>query len=395
MQAERRILMQRKRYWIVLGLLMAVCLHLLAGCADPEPLQDGYGIKPVQQVGDVPEVFEAMIKTNAFHDAIAFEDRLLKGESILPAKNSVPINCTPSEHRIRMMDLYGNDLCEYTCSSDRPYHISTLTATSDGGFLFVLGFQDYFLGQDSWASDYGFASRVLKIDKNGKLQFDTPFDQVEGHALDFCFERGGRFFFFGTIQTPETKVQGVGSPSDVYMAVLDEHGSIIKTASIAGSDFDDLYAAEMTDDGFLLSISAQSDDGDFAGSDSGGYSVDWVFTVNEDLEITEKEKRSGRSISDYRIGEKEGSPVYSSDPLLEGFDAGHITAFIDYGDAYLIVSENKTGIYGDQPTFISSIWYYTETVYSLYESDGKLIFRAAVDSSPDYDSFVFTVEPES
>ena len=151
----------------------------------------------------------------------------------------------------------------------------------------------------------------------------------------------------------------------------------------------------MTDDGFLLSISAQSDDGDFAGSDSGGYKVDWVFTVNEDLEITRKEKRSGRSISDYRIGEKEGSPVYSSDPLLEGFDAGHITAFIDYGDAYLIVSENKTGIYGDQPTFISSIWYYTETVYSLYESDGKLIFRAAVDSSPDYDSFVFTVEPES
>jgi hypothetical protein len=36
---------------------------------------------------------------------------------------------------------------------------------------------------------------------------------------------------------------------------------------------------------------------------------------------------------------------------------------------------------------ISSIWYYRETVYSAYDADGKIIFRAAVDSSPDYDAW--------
>jgi hypothetical protein len=35
---------------------------------------------------------------------------------------------------------------------------------------------------------------------------------------------------------------------------------------------------------------------------------------------------------------------------------------------------------------ISSIWYYTQSVYSAYDDAGKLLFRAAVDSSPDFDA---------
>ncbi len=52
-------------------------------------------------------------------------------------------------------------------------------------------------------------------------------------------------------------------------------------------------------------------------------------------------------------------------------------------DLYLMVSENRTGIY-DTPLAISSIWYYTETVYSAYDHNGKLLFRTSVDSTPDY-----------
>ena len=174
------------------------------------------------------------------------------------------------------------------------------------------------------------------------------------------------------------------------MAVLDEGGAVSKVKCIAGTDFDSLNAAEITENGFLLSISAQSDDGDFAGSDSNGYPVDWVMTVNHDLEITEKKKTSGRDYFDDRVGEKDGSPIYKSDNLLNGFDAGTVTAFIDYGDSYLVVSENNTGVYENTPPMISATWYYTETVYSLYDYSGKLIFRASVDSSPDYDARVET-----
>jgi len=69
-------------------------------------------------------------------------------------------------------------------------------------------------------------------------------------------------------------------------------------------------------------------------------------------------------------------------------DAGTPTAFIDYGDFFLIVSENNTGVYENTPPAVSSIWYYTETVYSGYDDSGKLLFRASVDSSPDYDNWI-------
>ena len=80
--------------------------------------------------------------------------------------------------------------------------------------------------------------------------------------------------------------------------------------------------------------------------------------------------------------------MYKSDALLHDFDAGTANAFIDYGDFYLIVSENITGEYEHTPPMISSIWYYTESVYSAYDYSGNLIFRASVDSSPDYDALV-------
>ena len=77
--------------------------------------------------------------------------------------------------------------------------------------------------------------------------------------------------------------------------------------------------------------------------------------------------------------------VYKDDVLLKDFEAGRVTAFIDYADYYLVVSENITSIYENTPLTISSIWYYTETVYSLYNYNGEMIMRASVDSSPDYD----------
>ena len=87
-----------------------------------------------------------------------------------------------------------------------------------------------------------------------------------------------------------------------------------------------------------------------------------------------------------RIGEKDGLPVYKSSDYLKGFDAGTPHSFIDYGDYYLIISENVTGKYEKTPPMVSSILYYTETVYSAYDYNGELLFRTAVDSSPDYDA---------
>ena len=364
-------------------LVILMCLVVLAGCKNTKQTENPDAPKSIAQVGQIPDDFRHIVETDLFDGIIAFEDRLLKAE----------IAETNEEHRavthhIQMMDLYGNNLANYICNSDDAYHVGTLTATQDEGFLFVLGFSDYAYDQDTWASDHGFASRIIKCDEKGNLLFDTPLDGVEGCALQYCFEVNERFYFFGTIETPETKIKGVGSRSDIYMVVLDSAGTVVNTQMIAGSDFDSLDAAEITENGFLLSISAQSDDGDFAGSQSNGFPKDWIFTVNYDLEITGKEMKTGRDYFDSRLGEKNGKTIYKSDNLLKNFDAGTPKAYIGYGDFYLIVSSNNTGEYEKTPTMISSIWYYTESVYSAYDYSGNLIFRASVDSSPDYDALV-------
>lgn len=370
-----------KKAFAFLAAMALLCTYL-AGCGEKDTRPLDKELKAVEHTGQLSEEFAEIVENNLFSNVTAFDGRLLKTEICdYNEENHI------MEQRVWMMDLYGKELASYTCIADDAYSVQTLVATADGGFLFVLGLDErYRDGQ--WTTEMGFDSRVIKCDSQGNIQFDTAFEGIEGRALKFCFEKDEKYYFFGEVETPETKTVGVGSPSDIYMAMLDQDGKLLKTNLIAGSDFDNLYHAEMTDDGFLLSILAQSDDGDFAGSASGGYGVNWVFTVDDELQILQREKKTGREFSDYRIGEKEGKAVHKSDPLFDGFDAGYVQAYIDYGDFYLIVSENNTGVYENTPGMISSIWYYKETVYSAYDNSGKLILRTAVDSSPDYDSLV-------
>lgn len=371
-----------KKKWLFCLLSVILCIPCLFGCRLKTSTANQNDLKRVIHVGTVPAEFQKIVENNTFKDVVAFNGRLLKSEICFEDRENRTV-----VYQICMMDIYGKLLASYLCTVDDAYHVSTLTATEDGGFLFVLGFRDYYR-DDEWASSKGYASRVIKCDSYGNLQFDTAFKEIYQAGLEYCFEKNGYFYLFGNLETPEKKVEGVYSSTDICMYMLDQKGNVIKKHCMVGSDFDTLNAAEMSDDSFVLSISAQSDDGDFAGSNSNGYGVRWVVTVNDDLEIIEKKIADGRDIFDDRIGEKDGVPIYMSDPILKKFYSGYPTAFIDYGDFYMIVSENSTGIYENTPNYISAIWYYFETVYSAYTYNGKLIFRTSVDSSPNYDEIV-------
>ena len=370
-----------KRFFFILILIISV-LTVFSGCNDRDSSDKPTG--PVAPVGIVPRDFKDIIENNTFYNIHAFESRLLKTEVCTDNAEAKTLL-----HTVIMMDLYGNEIARYSISSPRSYEITALTVTDDGGFLFVLGFQDFYNFENSqWESENGFSSRVIKCDKNGNPIFDTPFTDIDGYALEYCLEKNGQYYFFGSYQTPHSKKTGIYSPTDVYMAILNQNGEILNTKCIKGSDFDNLEGVKEYEDGFILYVKSQSDDGAYEGSGSNGYPVKWVFTVNGNLEITEMENNGNNYFSGYRVGEKDGDPVYRTSDFLKGFDAGMITSYIDYGRFYLIVSENVTGTYTNQPPYISFIWHYTETVYSAYDLNGKLIFRASVDSSPDYDSMV-------
>lgn len=369
---------------ITLCCLVAIlCLNALMGCASENSTSENQETTTDITNQSTLDEFKNIVKKNLFKDVAAFDGRLLKTEVISTDTENRQIS-----YCIRMMDTYGKSLAKYECNVDDAYHATTLTATSDGGFLFVLGFTDYAYTQNVWASDNGVASRVIKCDSEGNLQFDVPFNGIEGSALKFCIEKNEKFYFFGETETPETKRRGIHSPTDIYMTILSMDGMVLDTQCIAGTDYDELNMVEIFENDFLLSVCSQSDDKDFEGSASNGYRVDWVIKVNDNLEITEKSKKTGRDYFDIRLGEKNGETIYKSSSLLNDIVVGTPTAFIDYGDFYLIVSENITGEYENTPPFINATWHYTETVYSAYDNNGKLIFRSSVDSSPNYDAIV-------
>ncbi len=380
--------------------LLIVSAFVFAGCADKgasaapsDSLSDGEvstkaddtaaepdgGLDRIGQVGAVPPEFEDVVRENRFAHAVAFSDRLMKTGTVSTGAAPQKI-----EYTVTMTDLYGEPLAVHSVTAYETYHIDALTATDDGGFLFVLGFSDrYYDDNGAWESADGYASHIIKCDKGGKVEFDTSLVGVEGYALSYCFEKSGNYYLFGTRYVPDVREY---TGTDVFLKVIDGTGAVINEKQIGGGDFDNLENAEETEDGFLLSVSAQSDDGDFEGSDSGGYPVNWTVRINDSLEITEKKKETGRDYSDRRVGVLEGRTVFMSDAIFDSFDAGSPTAVVDYGDFYLIISEHITGVNENTPPCISSIWFYTETVYSGYDKDGNLLFRASADSSPDYDS---------
>ena len=122
-------------------LVVFVCISVLTGCTDkPVVTQDNptthhNTFKSVEPVGQIPDALKTVVANNLFRGAVAFDGRLLKVDITFADEEFRSVT-----QKVRMMDVYGNDLAAYTCNSDCAYHVTTLTATEDGGFLFVLGF---------------------------------------------------------------------------------------------------------------------------------------------------------------------------------------------------------------------------------------------------------------
>ena len=373
----------KKRTMIRIGaLLLAPVLLLLSlfacGRGKTTPAVSTYGRfgQPVVTFGTLPQELNAVVGGNLFISGTAFSDRVLTMRY-----STEPDSYEVVFQTVEMRDLYGKTLAEYTVRPGTGYRVDTLTATSDGGFLFVLGFENYQISPGVTAGDNGFSSRAIKCDRAGDVVFDTEIDQTDGEALAFCLEKDGRYYLFGTCRKPEKRKEY--GETDVSVSVLSESGEVVGRTVIGGSDFDTFYGAELAEDGILLQVLSQSTDGDFPDTDAGsGGSRQLEVKLNDDLAVTS----FGVSARTYatrfnRIGEKDGQPIYRGDPLFDGFDAGSPYMYLDYGDYYVIVSRNLIDaiISGSGTSLSINVF---ETVYSGYDREGNPLFRAKGFFSP-------------
>ena len=122
----------KKRIAALDMLLVLVIIFLPGFSASAQAIPEN-DLKPVDHVGQVPEVLTDIIENNKFRDITAFGTRVLKVENFV-VEDETPMQC------VRMMDIQGRELAQYTYRYSRNYFAKALTATEDGGFLFGLGF---------------------------------------------------------------------------------------------------------------------------------------------------------------------------------------------------------------------------------------------------------------
>lgn len=354
--------------------ILMICLTitlLLCGCTKetPHPTYTREPLRPVEPVGTVPAEFHAIVEENLFHYATVFPDRLLK--------SSVSSDST----EIRMYDHQGQLLLSHRVNTVSPFGLYALTATFDGGFLYVLGFSDFYdreTGQ--WASENGVYSLIRKFSADGQQQWETRVEGYTGWALRYCIEQNDGYSFFGSLETPETKTPGVASPDDISILKIGKDGAILQSRTIGGSDYDQLRQVQEENGNYIVYGRIQSIDGDFADSNVSESVNIWKITIDSDLNILFKTPVDWESIPDDPVGYLDGRAVAPADIFPDGFADGRITGVLDYGDFFLVISENNTGYYPTPPE-ISAQYYYTETVYGAYDKAGNVIWKAAVDST--------------
>ena len=326
--------------------------------------------------GDVPEAYRDAIRRNSFYGARVCGDRLI---------------CASSDDglvRVLVYDTAGKALTGTAQPADDDHGVASMTATSDRGFLFALGFWDDFIPATYDASEgaqtsegSGVYSTVIKCGADGSVQWTQELNGVSMQMLKYCFEADGAYYFFGMQEQPGS---GDG-PRDVSLLCLNADGSIRAQTVLEGSRDDRLLCAVQTGDGFDLYVDTQSSDGCFPAKGK------YIVRLDAALNVVSAEPKDFDDTA-YALGAVDGETLLTGDKKLADFPYGNLSAVVDFGDRLLTVSEyfNDTPygrIEGADRLALASRGGNLRpdlTVYAMFgKQDGALLWRAVTTAAPD------------
>lgn len=167
-----------------------------------------------------------------------YPNKEFAGSVLFPAKDGFYLVCEEGEHQLRNGKWQHTEPRLFRCGLD---------------------------GNVLWAYN-------CKAGYNGALKYVWPTPD-------------GKTIAIGTIETPETKTEGVNSYEAICLSLLDAHGSLIRDAVFGGSDYDWLNDAYYLPGKGVVGLAyTQSRDGDFAASPD-GYGRQVLFLVDEELRL--------------------------------------------------------------------------------------------------------------
>ncbi len=365
---------------IILALMTAVSICGCVGIGDGNMFGDisssqstpssvSSELSHIEHVGKVPASFAGIISDDIFGSGD------ISGEKVI--KMQVGDNSTD----FQTYDIYGKKLASFSFDNENGTRSTELYPVSGDCYISVSCFSDHNISQGGNGANgdksVSTATVFTRFNASGDIIAQTQSDDQLYLYLSSFLETDDGYLLVAECEDTAYKTVGLHGSTDIVIFKLDRNCNIIKTKRIVGSDYDSLSraGAEYSDGILRLYIRAQSSDGDYPAD---GF---WIFELDRDLEIIEKTATEYKDIPDKTLGTIGGKTIHDITEFDPDFDAGGVSSIIEYDDFVLIISTHATGIYENMPIYISSFWYYTETVYSAYSKDGKLIWRSAVDST--------------
>jgi hypothetical protein len=208
--------------------------------------------------GSDTEAGNQIINTTDGNFLIAGYSRSLNGD--------VSVNLGGYDFWLIKIDPNGALLWEKSYGgSDNEYAFDVHT-TNDGGYI-VGGFT--FSNDGDVTGNNGLNDCwLIKLDGNGNLQWQRALGGSDGDGITgIDVTPNGKYVIFGGSSSNNGDVSGNHGLADYWAALIDTDGAILWQRSLGGSENDNGYKIDITNDGgYCLAGSSASNDGDVSGN---------------------------------------------------------------------------------------------------------------------------------
>lgn len=218
-----------------------------------------------------------------------------------------------------------------------------------------------------------------EADGSVRWEFVFPYADYFGCANSIVRHNDG-IYTFGEIRNPDHTGESVCS--DIMVCKFSPEGELLRQRVFTGSDFENLYRVELTEEGFLMYGSTQSCDGDFPFSE-GGYGKEFVARLDFDLQFLDCcPQEYDASFLD--AGFRDGAPVYDDDPVFTPKGADILPqcyngAVFYTVDGYIIVRRHGMGLWKLNPPVRNAQGSYTEWIITGYSHEGEPLWQTVSD----------------
>lgn len=320
-------------------------------------------------VGEVPVAFKKIVENNSFSYGQVWENCIVTNEY---------------GDMDRTLRFYGYDGTLRLVHYVETGHLSlqALTVFDDGSFIYALC--------DPTHYNRYMNNRIVYCDSWGDIVWETPIDEAYcGLILYDLVVYKDSYYFVGEYFRDSSSSLSQSTRKDIWVLKYGFDGSFKEKAVFGSTGFDDFYNAELCDKGIAIGCRVPNADGDFT--------MTGIHTIVVDENLNTVSIENSEEMPKYydAVGMLDGKAVYKSDfERIKIYDPAMgemyttVDTVVDYGDFYLTVFTHATKEYENTPMSVSAIWSYTETVYSAFTKEGKLIWSAAVDSSPDFEEWL-------